>query len=271
MTGKRGAVGLVAQLLGDVDPLADELTDQIFDAERGYADQLRDHHDRVRTAVRDNLRTLLLALQENPISLDAAREAGRLKAELGIPLPALLHAYRLGGRFIWDRLLAGATDEGRATELLHLASDIWQIIDDHSGAAAEAYRTTVEEQSHRDAAARTAMLTSLLDGSITSAPRATEIVRILRLDGTGPLLVVNAETDEAEGLPPGTVSKLRALGVTSQWTRLAGSTAGLLHLPGDRTIPATRDLLTTLTSTRTGISRPFRTPSTQPAPGAKPK
>lgn len=257
----RAAVNLVAHLLGAVDPLADELTDQIFEAERGYGDHEQATHARVRTVVRDNLRTLLLALQENPVSLDAARDAGRLKAELGIPLPALLHAYRLGGRFIWDRLLAAATDEGRATELLYLASDIWQIIDDHSSAAAEAYRATVEDQTLRDTAARSAMLTTLLDGSITSAPRATEIVRVLRLEGSGPLVVVNAEPDQDDGLPPGTAAKLRTLGATSEWTRLSGAAVGLLRLPHERTLPAATDLLASLATTRIGVSRPFRSPA----------
>ncbi|NUP50348.1 MAG: PucR family transcriptional regulator [Catenulispora sp.] len=257
----RSAVNLVAQLLGAVDPLADELTDQIFEAERGYGDQEQTTHERVRTVVRDNLRTLLLALQENPVSLDAAREAGRLKAELGIPLPALLHAYRLGGRFIWDRLLAAATGEGRATELLYLASDIWQIIDDHSSAAAEAYRATVEDQTLRDTAARSAMLTTLLDGSTTSAPRAAEIVRVLRLEGGGPLVVVNAEPDQDDGLPAGTAAKLRTLGAASEWTRLSGAAVGLLRLPHERTMPAATDLLTSIATTRIGVSRPFRSPA----------
>ncbi|GAA1981179.1 helix-turn-helix domain-containing protein [Catenulispora subtropica] len=251
----------MARLLGDVDPLADQLTDQIFEAERGYAEHERDSHERVRVVVRDNLRTLLMALQENPVALDAAREAGRIKAELGIPLPALLHAYRLGGRFIWDRLLAAATDEGAATELLYLASDIWQIIDEHSSAAADSYRTTVEEQAHRDTAARAAMLTTLLDGTVTSAPRAAEIVRVLRLDRGGPLVVVNAEIEQDDGLPPGTATKLRTIGVASEWTRLAGATVGLLCLPGERSLPSAVDMLSTLAATRVGVSRPFRTPA----------
>lgn len=260
----RPALGLVAQLLGAIDPLADELTDRIFEAERGYAEHEQLTHTRIRTVVRDNLRALLMALQENPVSLDAAREAGRLKAELGIPLPALLHAYRLGGRFIWDRLLAAATDEGRATELLYLASDIWQIIDDHSGAAAEAYRATVEDRAHRDSTARSAMLTTLLDGSVTAAPRAAEIVRVLRLDGTGPLVVVTVETepgDGSAGLPPAVAGRLRTLGVTAEWTRLAGAVAGLLCLPGDRALPAVIETLTAAATCRIGISRAFRAPA----------
>jgi hypothetical protein len=260
-SGGQAAVGLVARLLGDVDPLADELTDRIFEAERGYAEHERDSHERVRAVVRDNLRTLLMALRENPVALDAARDAGRLKAELGIPLPALLHAYRLGGRFIWDRLLAAATDEGSATQLLYLASDIWQIIDEHSGAAADAYRATVEEQAHRDTATRAALLTTLLDGTVTPPPRAAEIVRMLRLDRGGPLVVVNAEIERDDGLPSGTPGQLRTIGVGSEWTRLGSATVGLLCLPSERALAGTIEVLAGLASTRVGVSRPFRTPA----------
>ncbi|NUR30103.1 MAG: helix-turn-helix domain-containing protein, partial [Catenulispora sp.] len=144
---------------------------------------------------------------------------------------------------------------------LYLASDIWQIIDEHSGAAAEAYRTTVDEQAHRDTAARAAMLTTLLDGAVTSASRATEILRVLRLDRGGPLVVVNAEIEQGDGLPSDIAAKLRTVGVGSQWTRLAGATVGLLCLPGDRALGGTVEMLTSVATTRVGISRPYRTPA----------
>jgi hypothetical protein len=252
--------GLVGGLLGAVDPLADELTDLIFESERAYSDHERQSHAQIRGAVRNNLRTLLAALDGNAVSLDAAREAGRLKAELGIPLAALLHAYRLGGRFIWDRLLVAAGDEGRATELLHLASDIWLIIDEHSSAAADAYRATVEEQAHRDAAAREALLTALLDGSTASGGRAAEVVRVLRLPPDGPFLVVNAEIGTGDGLGPGAPARLRAAGIASEWTRLAGATVGILAVPGRRALEDCAELLGELVVARAGVSRPFTAP-----------
>jgi hypothetical protein len=210
--------------------------------------------------VRDNLRVVLLALRGEPITLDAARAAGQLKAELGIPLAAVLHAYRLGGRFIWDRLLSAAQASGCATELLPVASEIWMVIDEASSAAAEAYRATISEQDRRDVAARGVMLTALLDGSTGgSATRAWEIARLLRLDGRGPFLVAFAERTQ---LPlPGMTGRLQACGIESEWVQQADAVAGLLALPGPHAVDLAGSVLGGVAPDRVGISRAFGSPA----------
>ncbi|MFE3323738.1 PucR family transcriptional regulator [Streptomyces sp. NPDC059176] len=256
-------VELVGRLLTEVDRLADELTDRIVGGEHSYAEALLDRHQ-LRTTVHDNLHTLLTALQGRPTTLEAPRAAGRLKAEQGIPLAALLHAYRLAGRFIWDRLLTVAVDEESTNQLLHTASDVWAAIDDYSGAAADAYRAAVEERARRDAAARSAMLTTLLDGRAGTVGRASEITRLLDLDGKGPFLVVCAETqDHAEPLP-GLGYRLRAAGVGAEWVRQVGVWVGLLALPGEQTSGPAVDLLADVTESRVGVSRPFASPVDAP-------
>jgi hypothetical protein len=257
---------LVGRLLGSVDPLAEELTAEIFRDEQSYAESTLLSHEQMRDAVRDNLRTVLQALQGQPVTLDAAREAGKLKAELGIPLAAVLHAYRLGGRFIWDRLLTAALAEDSAEELLPMASDIWMVIDEASSAAAEAYRTTTEEQARRDATARSLMLTALLDGSTGTSASAWEIARLLRLDGHGPYLVVSAESpaeSSAEPLP-GVTDKLRAAGIGSVWVQQIGTTVGLLALPHEQAVPTASDRLAAIAAGRVGISRAFGSPGHAP-------
>ena len=255
------AVNLVTELLGAVEPLADALTDQIFAAEQTYAEHERHSHDQIRVTVRDNLRDLLTALQGRQVSLQAAREAGRMKAELDIPLSALLHAYRLGGRFIWDRLLAAADSSGRATELLQMASDIWLVVDEHSTVAADAYRAAVEERSRRDATTRAMMLNALLDGTAGAPGRAAELARVLGLDGHGPFLVVAAELDERNDLAADAAARLPRLAVRSEWTRLAGATVGLLSLPRARSADGVVAVLSEVAATRIGLSRPFATPA----------
>lgn len=245
------AAGLVGRLLGEVDPLADELTEQIFSGESAYVESAASR-ELVRAAVRDNLRTVLMALSGEPVTLEAPREAGRLKAELGIPLAAVLHAYRLGGRFIWDRLLAAAISSDLTEELLRIASDIWAVIDEQSSAAADAYRSCVEERTRRDAAARDAMLAALLEGCGLS--RAREIARVLRLEGPGPFVVVCAE----DQLP-------RTAGMRSEWTQLAGTSAGLLVLTSEQVVPAVADRLAGLAAGRVGLSRPFSSLADAPA------
>jgi hypothetical protein len=199
--------------------------------------------------------------------MDAPRAAGRLKAEQGIPLAALLHAFRLGGRFIWDRLLAMALGKDSAAWLLHRASDIWLIIDECSSAAAEAYRVAVEEQACRDAAARRVMLTTLLDGTAGNSSRAWEAMRVLRLDRKGPFLVVCGEINDGVGPLPTVEGQLRAVDIDGEWIHRAGSLLGLLALPNEQLVVAVEERLGGIALSRVGISRPFA--SLMDAPNAR--
>ncbi|MGW6457136.1 PucR family transcriptional regulator [Streptomyces sp. NPDC055078] len=256
---------LVGRLLASVEPLTDELTAEILSGEHQYVESTLLSHEQLRGAVHDNLRTLLTALQGCPASLDAPRAAGRLKAERGIPLAALLHAFRLAGRFIWDRLLAMAVAEGTATELLHTASGIWVVIDECSSAAAEAYRTAVEEQSRRNAAARNVMLTTLLDGSAGNGAGAWETVRVLGLDRQGPFLVVCAEIHEGTEPLPAVDTRLRSAGIGSEWIQQIGTRAGLIALPNEQAAVTAGEQLARSAVSRIGVSRPFASPAQAPS------
>ncbi|WP_316525486.1 PucR family transcriptional regulator [Kitasatospora brasiliensis] len=264
LTSDRHVAELVRSLLGAVDPLADALTAEIFSGEYSYAESTLLSRDQLRDVVLENLRTLLAALQGEPMTLDAPRAAGRLKAEQGIPLDALLHAYRLAGRFVWDRLLAAAGGAGAAAQLVPMASDIWMMIDEYSGAAAEAYRTALEERSWHDAEQRGALLATLLDGSGGSSVRPWEILRTLRLEGHDALLVVSVETGEAAGPPLPASGGPWAEGVAAVWTRRAGSRVGLLALGRGQTLAAVTDRLARAATSRLGISRPFTSPAHAP-------
>lgn len=260
---------LLDRLLVSVDSLTDELTAEILNGERSYAEGMLLSHEQLRAPVHDNLCTLLAALKNGgvPTSMDAPRAAGRLKAEQGIPLAALLHAFRLGGRFIWDRLLAMALGKDSAAWLLHRASDIWLIIDECSSAAAEAYRVAVEEQACRDAAARRVMLTTLLDGTAGGSSRAWEAMRVLRLDRKGPFLVVCGEINDGVGPLPTVEGQLRAIDIDGEWIHRAGSLLGLLALPNEQLVVAVEERLDGIALSRVGISRPFA--SLMDAPNAR--
>jgi hypothetical protein len=251
---------LVGRLLGEVDTLTDELTAEIMGGELAYGEGAPIDREQLRTAVRDNLSTLLAALQGRPATLEAARAAGRLKAEHGIPLAALLHAYRMAGRFVWDRLLALTTDAESPARLLTVASRIWGAIDDYSGAAAEEYRTTVEVRARRDTTMRSVMLATLLDGRVGTSAGAWEIVRVLNLDRQGPFLVVCAETREGTDPLPGAGGRLGAVGVGSEWLPQVGVLVGLLSLPNERALGTALDGLSDVTLSRVGVSRPFTSP-----------
>jgi hypothetical protein len=253
---------MLDRLLDSVDALTDELTTEILVGELAYTESTPLSHAQLRTAVHDNLCALLASLHSGALtSVEAPRAAGRLKAEQGIPLAALLHAFRLAGRFIWDRLLAMAVDQNSAAKLLHRASDIWVVIDEYSSVAAEEYRATVEEQTRRDAAARSVKLTTLLDGTAENSSSAWEIVRVLGLDRRqGPFQVVYAEINDGAEPLPAAEGRLRAIGVDSEWTHQAGALLGLLAVPHGHPASATQERLSTTALSRVGISRPFASP-----------
>ena len=256
---------LVDGLLGDLDDLTEQLTGEILAGDYSYAESTLLTYKQLRESVHDNLRTILMALRGGtPTTLEAAQAAGRLKAEQGIPLAALLHAFRIGGRFIWDRLLATSAEPQTATMLLHKASDVWAAIDECSSAAAEAYQAAVEDHAARNAAARRLMLTSVLEGTAGSATAAWEVMRVLHLDRHSPFLVVCAEVDLSVESGPSGEQLLRRIGVDSQWIELAGLRVGLLALPGESASAAVRDQLVGGGFARVGLSRPFASPMDAP-------
>jgi hypothetical protein len=76
--------------------------------------------------------------------LEPFRESARSRAEEGLPLEDLLHAYRMGGRLGWETLLAAARpDEYPA--LLSAAGLLMRYIDSVSSAVAQTY---LDEHQH---------------------------------------------------------------------------------------------------------------------------
>ncbi|GJF22669.1 PucR family transcriptional regulator [Streptomyces sp. HO565] len=249
---------LLGRLLDSVDALTEELTAEILSGEHSYAESTLLRPERLRSTVHDNLCTLLTAVRDGggATNLDAPRAAGRLKAEQGIPVAALLHAFRLAGRFVWDRLLAMALDEDSTTWLLHRASDIWGIIDECSSAAAQAYRTALDEQARRYAASRSVMLTTLLDGTAENSAGAREIMRVLGFD-RGPFLVVYAEVSDGSDPLPAVAEQLRAIDVVSEWAHRTGSLLGLLALVNANSADAVVGRVEEIACSRVGVSQPF--------------
>jgi hypothetical protein len=247
-------------LLDTVDSLADELTAEILAGEESYAHSPQLDHDRLRAIVHENLRTILVTLRGGSASLEVARAAGRLKAEQGVPLAALLHAFRIGGRFIWDRLVTDDLDPDTATTLLRKGSDVWAVVDEYSGAAAEAYQAALDDRAARDSAARRLMLTSVIDGTTGTISAAWEILRVLHLDRHGPLAVVAIEGGEP--LAP-SLNQLRRTGIESEWVESAGGWVGLLALAGEQQTETVLDHFGA-TAARVGMSRPFASPMDAP-------
>ena len=251
-----GAVELFADLLGAVDELSGVIVDEILSGEEVYAEATLTP-DQLLKIVRVNVRSLLETLVGAPESLDAARMAGRLKAEYGIPMASLLRAYRIAGLNLWEEMISRSAALGRSEALLRVSSNFWGIIDAFSSAAAETYREVVADIDRRDQRARGAMLLSVLDG--TAATReAEDLLRRLGLPFPATYLVVAAEFNGTGADPlPSIRSRLGAAGIASTWTTWTGEHLGLVGCPSPNEVPVAAGIIAAAATSRVGASRPF--------------
>ncbi|WP_067690742.1 PucR family transcriptional regulator [Nocardia jejuensis] len=242
-------------LLAGVDDLVVEVAAVIEGTEPAYgASDLIDHRE-----LTESNRANLVAVLEHlcgatQLGLDTARATGRRRAELGVPLEAVLRAYRLGTRAVWDRIVTMAGDDPDAKqELLDSASEIWRLVDDVSQALTFGFQEWVTAQAHHDARLRDAAVDVLLSGN-ADAVRRRESADRLRLPQTGDFVVICARsTSTATETIPGIGAALTALGVRSAWRVRPESQVGIVALTATFTVERLQAALTERTLGPTGI------------------
>ncbi|WP_433709247.1 PucR family transcriptional regulator [Nocardia sp. CA-084685] len=251
------ATELARQLLESVDSLADELADRIVASERSYLDSQLLTRAQLRGACLDNLTAMLgyLAGRE-PVRLESARAAGRLKAEQGLPIAAMLHAYRLGGRLIWEELLvrAGGVADG---ELLKIPAELWAIVDRYSDAAAETYRETATLLALADIESRARVIRTLFDDHAESPAVVLDAARTLGLPETGVFVVVAAEAGPTRTTMSAAITKLNDRGIVSIWDSYADTQNGVICAHSAAEIDTAIALLGAVIEARAGVSRTF--------------
>jgi PucR C-terminal helix-turn-helix domain/GGDEF-like domain len=257
------------RLLARVDDLAAELTEVIRRAEPFYFAADVVPIDDLRTSVRGNLVHILGQLAGRPkSSTEAARATGRRRAEQGVPLPVILHAYRIAGKFIWAAILAEASgDESAGKALLHASSELWFIIDDQSGVVTDAYRDTVAERARTNSQTRNAMLDVLLRGELGDGARLWECAATLRLPHHGTFAVVAAQAPRpgVESIPHAE-DALRTRGVQSAWRVEVDAHVGVVVLTPRVGVDQLCAHLAELSTGPVGLSEPY--PSLDQTPSA---
>lgn len=260
---------LSATLLARSDELGAELAELIKATDIRYRDEnVVPTEDLVRSC-RDNIELLFatLAGRELP-QADGPRETGRRRAEQGMPLATTLRGYRIGGRFIWNVLLRNSDHTAASDEaLLQAAEVVWAMIDDYSEILSDAVRETIADQARRDTQVRTAVLDSILDGSLEDGPAMWEAAGMLGLPQQGVFVVVAAETRQPGDEPlPGVEQALRARDISSAWRLDAQRQIGVLAVRREGAIVAACQLLAEQATARVGVSEPF--PGLRSAPPA---
>ncbi|MEV4604775.1 helix-turn-helix domain-containing protein [Amycolatopsis sp. NPDC049253] len=247
---------LASSVLARVDDLTDELVRVINEQNPGYRQLNVVPEDDLWKSCHDNLeRVLQLVSQDGDEAervaqfYDAARATGQRRAHQRLPLDDLLRSFRIGGRMVWQALIAQARaeDEADTDDLLDLATHVWELVDAISSQVAAAYHAAERALVRADEQRRAALWEGLLQGRASDAAFAYEAGRIIRLPVEGPYAAVAAEGRFATSDLTETLGrKLDETGLRSAWQVRADALVGLVSLPGRDTA----DLMKTLTAVR---------------------
>jgi hypothetical protein len=191
-------------LLDDLPDLTDRLVALLQDQEPAYRAAVETDPAGTWQEVHRSLRHSVTSLLDPRATRDAARRCswkiGATRAEQGLPLDALLHAFRLGGALVWQGLVEETSR--RAPEdvrlLVHAAADIWNFVDEHCTLVADAYRQTERQLAWRRENRVRLLTAALLDGASRIAD-LPETAQALDLPEHGRYLVVAVAGEDPSG------------------------------------------------------------------------
>jgi hypothetical protein len=248
---------LGAELLGEVPELADRLVEWIRSESASYGFSAAVTPEDLRRSCADNLSEMLHRLagheQDDP---EAPVATGRRRAEQGFPLAEVLHAFRLGGRVIWEELVARARRAGPdATDaLVDTASSLWEMIDDYSVPVAAAYQERMAELSRFDAERRSLVVDAVLAGLAAVNPSLPEAAATLGLPLHGSLVLISVDPAAAEPVARAVADELRGRGGTAAFRLRTERYLGVVSLGPTVTPDALRVVLEEVATARVGLS-----------------
>lgn len=197
------------------------------------------------------------------VDVSPAEHTGTTRALAGVPLPAVMTAYRIGFRFMWEQTIAAARAAAIPTDsILDATAQVFLAQETFTQAMSAAYRQQLTAQIVEREEERSALVEALLSHRITDSQSLWEAADLLRLPTSGPYVVVAAELPAIGKLGLPTIeSKLSARDIRSAWRLLPDLQVGIVHLKAS----ATHDSLGTLVdvlghaaAARVGISPPFQ-------------
>ncbi|MER5878494.1 PucR family transcriptional regulator [Streptomyces sp. NPDC060235] len=185
-------------LLERLPELVDEHIRQLTEYSPVYG-QVLPHDQQWReaeTAMRIGIQAISAPRDSPRRDLEHAEEAGRRRAQQGLPLELLVHAYRSAGYLVWDALMesAASREPERLSVLMRCATMVWSAVDVQAATASESYLATERELRRRTDEQLQALLDALLEGQ--EAPGlAARAAAGLDLPEHGPYAVVVLRTE----------------------------------------------------------------------------
>ena len=166
-----GLAVIVERFLARLDEVVEKGTSAIWEGIPSYARAGDTLHEELAEAVRGNVSTLARVLvQGRDLSreeLHQIEQVGARRAEAGIPLEDVLHAYRTVSRACWDVLAQECRAyEGQSLEpTIAIAEAVLRYTDQLSGCAADAYARAQRSIVREKEGARREFLADLLYGT----------------------------------------------------------------------------------------------------------
>lgn len=221
-------------VLARLDGLTDDLVQAILDEDPSYSGPGPTSRDDLHLSCHDNLQRILQALtgDTDPAvdPFDAPRATGHRRAEQGMPLESVLHAYRVGFRIIWEALVAEARAGGEGVEgLVDAATEVWELVDVFSSTVANSYRETEADFARRDDRRRDALVDALLEGRGAERALAAEAAAALDLPEHGRFVVVVLSGEDVHRRVG---DALRRRGMRSAWRTRTDREIGLVSIGG---------------------------------------
>ncbi|MFE9818057.1 PucR family transcriptional regulator [Streptomyces sp. NPDC005773] len=158
-------------LMEALPELTDRLVEALHEQEPAYRSAIEadaaEIWQEVHHSLRHNVGSLIQPREFREAAHRTSRRIGEVRAEQGLPLDAVLHAFRMGGAMVWQDLV---DDTARRHPedirlLVHVAADVWNFVDEHCGVVADAYRQTERKLAWRRENRQRLMTAALLDGT----------------------------------------------------------------------------------------------------------
>ncbi len=250
---------IVTRLTERIDDLADAMAVAIQASVPAYQKGIVDF-ETLREAAMLHLRAILGAFgQAAPRTSPEARENGRRRAAAGVPLSVILEAYRVGARYLWERVADVAREIGADSDaVLRAGSEMWQVLDVYSQELADGYREEASAQASTAEEQRSALFQALFEGHLATT-NPWEAAELLGLPPNVPLVVVAAEVPAVARHALNRAERaLRGIGLISTWRLLPSFEIGVVSLPDPTTqMDRLAEALASCATGRVGISPPY--------------
>ena len=252
---------IASMLANNVDELAQDVACAVraevdfYKATRSVAD------DDLLASCTENIRFALNNLQEGAaFDTSPAVATGSRRAAAGVPLPAVMDAYRIGSYRFWDAVvdIATAQPEVSRETLIEATRRIWRFQNVYTDAMTSAHREQTMHQVLEDEAERAALTEALLDGRHITDYSIWEIAQLLRLPLSGPYMVIAAECPMlGKQALPGISPMLRAIDIFSAWRLLPDIQVGIVQIASERKRDTMLELIERQARKRIGVSPQF--------------